>query len=53
MKVGDLVAMSGQPGFYGIVIKSSEVVRRWYVLWRAGGVLEWEESLMEVISESR
>ena len=53
MKVGDLVEMYGQPGFYGVVLSKSEVVRRWYVLWQSGFIFEREESLMEVINESR
>ena len=51
MKVGSLVEMYGQRGFYGLVLRRSEVVGRWYVLWQSGFIFEREESLMEVISE--
>ena len=49
MKVGSLVEMYGQPEFYGIVLRRSEVVGRWYVLWQSGFILERAESLMEEI----
>ena len=38
MKVGSLVEMYGEPGFYGIIVRKSEVVGRWYVLWQSGSV---------------
>ena len=53
MKVGSLVEMYGEPGFYGIVLEKSAVVGRWNVLWQSGFIFEREESLMEVVSESR
>ena len=53
MKSGDLVVMYGQRGFYGLVLERSSVVGRWNVLWQSGFIFEREESLMEVISESR
>ena len=49
MKAGNLVEMYGQPEFYGIVLRKSEVVGRWYVLWQSGFIFEREESLMEVV----
>ena len=49
MKIGSLVEMYGQPEFYGIVLRKSEVVGRWYVLWQSGFIFEREESLMEVV----
>ena len=53
MKSGDLVVMYGQRGFYGLVLERSSVVGRWNVLWQSGFIFEREESLMEVVSESR
>ena len=53
MKVGDLVEMYGEPGFYGIVLKRSKTFCCWDVLWQSGFIFEREENLMEVISESR
>ena len=53
MKSGDLVVMYGQRGFYGLVLERSGVVGRWNVLWQSGIIFEREESLMEVVSESR
>ena len=52
-EAGDLVVMYGQRGFYGLVLERSSVVVRWNVLWQSGFIFEREESLMEVVSESR
>ena len=56
MKVGDLVEMYGQTGFYGILLKRSTSVlpgRCWTVLWQGGAIFDREENLMELVSESR
>ena len=49
MKIGDLVEMYGEPEFYGIVLRRSEVIGRWYVLWQSGVIFEREESLLELV----
>ena len=49
MKVGSLVEMYGEPGFYGIVLKRSEVFCRWVVLWQSGFIFEREETLLKEI----
>ena len=50
MKVGSLVEMYGEPGFYGIIVKRSPRSQcRWMVLWQSGFIFEREESLMEEI----
>ena len=51
LKEGDLVEMYGEPGFYGIVLRRSEVIGRWYVLWQSGFIFERAETLLEVINE--
>ena len=56
MKPGDLVEMYGQRGFYGILIRrtSSDYQGKWWtVLWQNGWVFDRDESLMEVVNETR
>jgi len=49
MRIGSLVEMYGEPGFYGIIVRKSEVVGRWYVLWQSGFIFDRSEELMEVV----
>ena len=52
MKVGDLVEMYGQQGFYGILLKrtTSHYQGKWWtVLWQGGAIFDRDENLMELI----
>ncbi len=56
MRVGDLVKMYGDPGFYGVLLGRTESNFSgvwWTVYWQSGYVSDRNESLMEVTSESR
>ena len=54
MKIGDLVEMYGEPGFYGIVLgPSKESEGGWDVLWQSGFIFERAEFLLEVINGDR
>ena len=56
MKVGDLVKLTGNPRFYGILLKRVESTfpgKWWNVLWMNGSMFVRSEALMEVIGESR
>ncbi len=52
MKVGDLVEMYGQPGFYGMIIRRADSDYQgiwWAVLWQNGWIFDRDESLMVLI----
>ncbi len=52
MKVGSLVEMYGEPGFYGILIDRPEgecPFNEWLVLWQSGFIFEREETLLRLV----
>ncbi len=53
MKVGDLVKMYGDPGFYGVLLRRTESNFSgvwWTVYWQSGYVSDRCEDLMEVVA---
>ena len=51
MKVGTLVEMYGEPGFYGIVLGPAKgmVGSIWFVFWQSGYIFPRGEQLLKVI----
>ena len=52
MKIGSLVEMYGEPGFYGIVlglVEGDNPFNRYVVLWQSGYIFEREETLLRKV----